>query len=134
MEPDIISTNEFKGSVYYVFRNDKMAGDRYDNTKDSYYSPAKFRETTKGASVGGPLIQDKLFFFANKKKLESTRTAPNFGPLGSSMTNVGITQSAIDQAQAIAKTQYGLDIGTLEVPVGTKMTVDDTWAVKGFTT
>ena len=119
-------TNDFKGSVYYVFRNDKMAGDRYDNTKDTYYSPAKFRETTKGASVGGPLIQDKLFFFANKEKLESTRTAPNFGPLGSSMTNVGVTQSAIEQAQAIAKAQYGLDIGTLEVPVGTKMTVDDT--------
>ncbi|OBV40080.1 MULTISPECIES: TonB-dependent receptor [Janthinobacterium] len=119
-------TNEFKGSVYYVFRNDKMAGDRYNNAKDTYYSPEKFRETTKGASVGGPLIQDKLFFFANKEKLESTRTAPSFGPLGSSMTNVGVTQSAIDQARAIAQSQYGLNIGTTEVPAGTKMTVDDT--------
>lgn len=119
-------TNDFKGSVYYVFRNDKMAGDRYDSTKDSYYKPAPFRETTKGVSVGGPLIQDKLFFFANKEKLESTRTALSFGPLGSSMTNVGITQSAIEQAQAIAQNQYGINIGTTTVPAGSKMTVDDT--------
>lgn len=120
-------TNDVKGSVYYVFRNDKMAGDRYDNVKDSYYAPAPFRETTKGASVGGPLIKDKLFFFANKERLESTRTAPNFGPIGSSMTNVGVTEAAIAEAQAIAKNQYGgLDIGTLTVPSGTKLVVNDT--------
>ena len=119
-------TNEFKGSVYYVFRNDTMAGDRYNSSNDTYSAPPAFRETTKGVSVGGPLIKDKLFFFANKEKLESTRTAPNFGPLGSSMTNVGVTQSAIDQLQAIAKSQYGLDVGTTAVPAGTKMTVNDT--------
>ncbi|MFZ4878818.1 TonB-dependent receptor domain-containing protein [Janthinobacterium sp. Mn2066] len=120
-------TNDVKGSVYYVFRNDKMAGDRYDNVKDSYYAPAPFRETTKGATVGGPLIKDKLFFFANKERLESTRTAPNFGPIGSSMTNVGIDPAAIAAAQAIAKNQYnGLDIGTLAVPGGTKLVVNDT--------
>ncbi|MED5598058.1 TonB-dependent receptor [Janthinobacterium sp. P210006] len=118
-------TNEFKGSVYYVFRNDKMAGDRYDNLKDSYYAPAPFRETTKGVSVGGPLIKDKLFFFANKEKLESTRTAPNFGPIGSSMTNVGVTESAIAGAQAIAQNTYNLPIGTTAVPADTKLTVDD---------
>ena len=118
-------TNDVKGSVYYVFRNDSMAGDRYDNVKDSYYAPAPFRETTKGISVGGPLIQDKLFFFANKEKLESTRTAPNFGPLGSPMTNVGVTESAITEAQAIAQNVYKMPIGTTNVPAGTKLTVDD---------
>ena len=118
-------TNDVKGSVYYVFRNDRMAGDRYDNVKDSYYAPAPFRETTKGVSVGGPLIKDKLFFFANKEKLESTRTAPNFGPIGSSMTNVGITESAISALQTIAKDKYNLPVGTTAVPAGTKLTVDD---------
>ena len=120
-------TNEFKGSAYFVFRNDKMAGDRYDNTKDTYSAPEPFRETTKGVTVGGPLIKDKLFFFANKERLESTRTAPSFGPLGSNKTNVGISDAAIAAAQAIAKNNYnGLDIGTTSIPAGTQLLVNDT--------
>ncbi|WP_426074203.1 carboxypeptidase regulatory-like domain-containing protein [Janthinobacterium sp. DSP2-3-3] len=120
-------TNEFKGSAYFVFRNDKMAGDRYDNNKDTYSSPEPFRETTKGVTVGGPLIKDKLFFFANKERLESTRTAPSFGPLGSNKTNVGISDAAIAAAQAIAKNNYGgLDIGTTAIPAGTQLLVNDT--------
>ena len=118
-------TNDVKGSVYYVFRNDKLAGERFNQTDGTYYDPAKFKETTKGATVGGPLIKDKLFIFANYEKLESTRAAPSYGPIGSSMTNVGVTQSAIDQAQQIAQNTYGLDVGTSVVPGGTMLAVTD---------
>ena len=118
-------TNTVKGSVYYVFRNDKLAGDRYNATNDTYNPPAKFKETTKGGTIGLPLIQDKLFLFANWEKLESTRAAPSFGPLGSSLTNVGITPSAIASAQAIAQSTYGMDIGNSNVPSGTALNVTD---------
>jgi hypothetical protein len=118
-------TNTIKGSVYYVFRNDSLAGDRYDITKDTYSAPAPFKETTKGFTFGAPLIKDKLFIFANYEKLESTRTAPSFGPIGSDKTNVGVTSAAIQQAQQIAKDRYGLDIGTSEVPGGTALNVTD---------
>ena len=117
-------TNTIKGSAYYVFRNDKLAGDRYNQTTGEYYEPAPFKETTKGVTVGGPIIKDKLFFFANFEKLESSRSTPSFGPLGSSMTNVAITPAAIAQAQSIA-TGYGMDIGTDAVPTGTKLDVTD---------
>lgn len=30
-------TNKVKGSVYYVFRNDKLAGERYNSATDSYF-------------------------------------------------------------------------------------------------
>ncbi len=118
-------TNKVKGSVYYVFRNDSTVGDRFNASTGEYYEPAKFKETTKGATVGGPLIKDKLFIFANYEKLESTRTAPSFGPVGSSLTNVGITPGAIAQAQQIAQNRYGLDAGTDVVPVGTMLDVTD---------
>src|SRR5450830_1262125 len=118
-------TNKVKGSVYYVFRNDKTVGDRFNSTTSEYYEPAKFKETTKGATVGGPLIKDKLFIFANYEKLESTRTAPSFGPVGSTLTNVAITPNAIAQAQQIAKNSYGLDAGTDVVPAGTMLNVTD---------
>jgi len=118
-------TNKVKGSAYYVFRNDKLAGDRYNLSNDSYTAPAPFKETTKGATLGGPLIKDTLFLFANVEKLESSRTAPQFGPLGSSMTNVGITPDAIAKVQDISKNKYGFDAGTSQVPEGLAMDVTD---------
>jgi outer membrane receptor protein involved in Fe transport len=118
-------TNQVKGSVYYVFRNDKLAGDRYNAATDTYAPPAPFKETTRGATIGAPLIKDKLFIFANYEKLESTRTAPAFGPIGSSLTNVGVTPAAIASAQNIAKNTYGIDIGTDQVPAGTALNVTD---------
>jgi hypothetical protein len=118
-------TNNVKGSVYYVFRNDEFAGDRFNATANTYAPPAPFKETTKGGTLGFPILKDKLFMFLNWEKLESTRAAPSFGPLGSSMTNVGVTPAAIAAAQAIAKNTYGVDIGTSEVPSGTALDVTD---------
>ena len=54
-------TNDFKGSVYYVFRNDSLVGQRYNRTTDSYADAPKFNEDTKGFTLGGPIIPDKLF-------------------------------------------------------------------------
>jgi hypothetical protein len=118
-------TNELKGSIYYVYRNDKLVGQRYNATTDSYIDAPNFQENTKGVTLGGPIIKDKLFFFASLEELKSSRTAPAYGPLGSSQTNVGITPSAIAGAQAIAKTKYGTDIGSTEVPTGTELSVRD---------
>jgi hypothetical protein len=119
-------TNTVKGSVYYVFRNDSLAGDRYNNATDTYTAPAPFKETTKGATVGGPLIKDKLFIFAAYEKLESTRTAPSFGPIGSPFTNVGIAPSTIASATQIAKDTYGINIGDSSLISGSQLKVDDT--------
>ncbi|MYM30788.1 Oar protein [Duganella sp. CY15W] len=118
-------TNTVKGNVYYVFRNDRLAGDRYNASNDTYTAPAPFKETTKGATVGGPLIKDKLFIFAAYEKLESTRNAPSFGPIGSGYTNVGINPSAISAAQDIAKNTYGVNIGDSTLTAGSQLTVDD---------
>jgi hypothetical protein len=107
-------TNKWKGSLYYVFRDDKLAGDRYNVTTDSYYAPQKFEETTKGAWVSGPLIKDKLFMFLLMEETRSTRNAAAFGPIGSEFTNVGITQDSINAVRDIAKTKWGMDVGTVE--------------------
>jgi len=119
-------TNEFKGSVYYVFRDDSLAGDRYNRTSQTYFAPPPSEDTTKGFTLGGPIIKDKLFFFANYEEYKSSRVAPTFGPLGSSATNVGITQAAIDQAISIARDTWGFDAGNSEVPSGLAVDVKDT--------
>ncbi len=118
-------TNDVKGSVYYVFRDDSLSGNKFNRTDGSYFAPAPFKEDTKGVTVGGPIIKDKLFFFANLEELKSTREVPVFGPLGGALTNVGITPSAIAGAQAIARDTYKINIGSSDIPGGTQLVVKD---------
>ncbi|MEJ5999866.1 TonB-dependent receptor [Paucibacter soli] len=118
-------TNDFKGSVYYVYRDDKLAGQRFNRGNQSYFQPAAFKEDTKGFTLGGPIIKDKLFFFANYEEFKSTRSTPSFGPVGSALTNVGITQAQIDAAVKVAKDNWGIDIGNSDAPTGAQAKVKD---------
>jgi len=118
-------TNDLRGSVYHVFRNDKMAGDRYNATDGTYAPPPPFTEKTTGVTLGGPLIKDKLFIFFSGEDSSSSRASPAFGPLGSPLTNVGITPSAIAAVQKISHDQYGFDAGSSDAPTGLAQTVQD---------
>ena len=109
-------TNDFKGSVYYVFRDDQMNGRRFNSTSNTYFSFLPFTEKTVGATLGGPIIKDKLFFFASYEELKSNRAQPEFGQVGSPLTNVAISQNAIDQLTQIAKSKYNIDVGTPNGP------------------
>lgn len=55
-------TNEFHGSAYSYFRNDAMTGDR---VKGQDIVVPNLEQTQAGFSIGGPIVKDKLFFFAN---------------------------------------------------------------------
>ena len=118
-------TNEFKGSVYYVYRDGKLVGDRFNRTDGSYAPAPGFKEDTKGFTLGGPIIPDKLFFFGSYEELKSTRAAPEFGPVGDSKTNVAITPASMTQAATIAKSAYGVDVGSFSIPVGAQLMVKD---------
>ncbi|HEY5800785.1 MAG TPA: TonB-dependent receptor, partial [Burkholderiaceae bacterium] len=119
-------TNNIHGSVYYVYRDDRFAGDRYNRTNDSYFAPPVFKETTKGVTVGGPIIKDKLFFFASFEDFVSTRDTPQFGPIGSALTPVGITQAAVAQANSIAAARYpGLLVGSLDATTAADLKIKD---------
>ena len=117
-------TNEFRGSVYYVFRDDGLAGDRYNRATDIYSAPPKFKEETKGFTFGGPLIKDNLFFFTSYEELESTRGGPAAGPVGSDRFVLPILPSEISAAQSIASSKWSIDTGTAD-PDGAALTVKD---------
>jgi hypothetical protein len=117
-------TNDFKGSVYKVYRDQKMVGDRYNRSTNTYTPVLPFSEDTKGFTLGGPIIKDKLFFFVSYEELASTKASPAFGPIGSSLTNVGITPTAISGLQSIALSTYRADLGNADTPSG-MLTVKD---------
>ena len=107
-------TNDLRGSVYYVYRDQSMVGDRYNRLTDGYSKVAPFKESTTGITLGGPIVKDTLFFFLSYEELKSNRIQPGFGPVGSALTNVAITQAAINNIATTARTQYNFDIGTLD--------------------
>ena len=118
-------TNELHGTATYVYRDDKMAGDRYNRANDTYSPPPVFEEKLKGFTLGGPIIKDKIFFFLGYEELTSTRNAPDFGPIGSSNGGiVGISQAAITGLQNTGRTRYSIELGDVGASGG-ELTVKD---------
>ncbi len=69
--------NYFEGSAYYYFRNEKLAGKTPGDIPDDERTRlAPFSVHTYGARLGGPIIQDKLFFFANVELLREEEPFP----------------------------------------------------------
>jgi len=59
-------SNVEHGSAYYVFQNQGLVGNGANDTK--YPS---FKDYTFGASLGGKIIQNKLFYFINAERTDS---------------------------------------------------------------
>jgi len=57
-------TNTFKASAYTYHRNENMRGDAV-NGQQIQGAREKDRNTTYGFTLGGPIIENKLFFFVN---------------------------------------------------------------------
>ena len=119
-------TNNLRGTVTYVYRDDKLAGDRYNRANDTYSDPPEFEEDLKGFTLGGPIVKDKLFFFVGYEELASTRKAPDFGPIGAGTGGVvGITAQTIANVAQTAQTEYGIDLGTVGGGGGGELLVKD---------
>ena len=69
-------TNTFKGSAYTYHYNDNMRGNRVDG--ESMNVPAENDKHIYGATFGGPIIKDKLFFFANVEYQKVPSTVVNW--------------------------------------------------------
>ncbi|MEX0288386.1 MAG: carboxypeptidase regulatory-like domain-containing protein [Flavobacteriaceae bacterium] len=70
-------TNEFYGTVYGFFRNEDMTGGKIQG--DDVFK-ADLSQTQYGISVGGPIVKNKLFFFANFERDERTDLGSGFVP------------------------------------------------------
>lgn len=57
-------TNRFHGSVYEFLRNRALNSNTFFNNRTAVARPA-FTQNQYGGGLGGPVIKDKLFFFAN---------------------------------------------------------------------
>jgi hypothetical protein len=107
-------TNDFEGSAYYFTTDDSLTGDKSDGVD---LAIGDFSEDYYGFTFGGPIIRDKLFFFANYEKFETTTPSNT-----QTIDNIaGVTQADVDRARSILQTEYGFDPG----PFATSDTDED---------
>src|SRR6185312_12214505 len=105
-------TNDINGSVYTYWRDRAME-------RDQPYLTA-FNQTQYGASIGGPIVKDKAFFFVNPEWQSQARPASGIA-VGDAGTNV---TAASVQRFTDALTSRGMtNLGTGDrVPVKNPLT------------
>ena len=109
-------TNKFRGSAYIFHRNENMRGDAVDRTQIGQ-AREKFKVTTYGATIGGPIIKDKLFFFVNG---EMTKQPTIVNSWVASRDGVAIpdqyvsrtTLADLERVSNHVKSKYGYDTGS----------------------
>ncbi len=66
--------NEFFGTAFLTYRDDKMQGQRVGNT----FAPIQSMKINQyGVSLGGPIIKNKLFFFFNLEQQKTLQPGPS---------------------------------------------------------
>jgi hypothetical protein len=103
-------SNEWHGSVFYDYTSDSLKGDKLE---DEDIDTGDFDEKRYGATLGGPIIQDKLFFFLAYEKLEGANQFDRVAAGGATSGRVvrGASQDQIDEIFAIARDIYGYTPG-----------------------
>ncbi len=107
-------TNTFKGSAYYLFRSEQMNGTKIGNTELT--NLAKQSNKIIGATLGGPIIKDKLFFFVSGEVEEEDRPGITFTPTGGSGTG-NISSTPIDSLRKLSdhlRTKYNYETGAFD--------------------
>ncbi len=93
-------TNDFHGTVYGFYRDETMTGKKI---KGENVTRPDLNQTQYGISIGGPIVKNKLFFFANFEKderddLGSNGFVPNTGTGAVNESNVLISDfNAVDR-------------------------------------
>ena len=102
-------TNDWKGSVFAYYRDDGFFGDGPDTLGEL----GDFEEEQFGFRLGGPLVEDKAFFFVNAET--SDRAQPTGWSIDGSGGQTFFNGAAVDEAERfrqISIDQYGFDPGS----------------------
>ncbi|WP_332910656.1 TonB-dependent receptor [Algoriphagus boritolerans] len=108
-------TNNVEGSAYYFFRNQDNVGTQ---AGDNTFDPGEFKYRQVGFRVGGPIIKDKLFFFASFEDEKTTEPGTNFRansgsePIGGNTTRV--LASDLTELSNFLRTNFGYETGPFQ--------------------
>jgi hypothetical protein len=108
-------TNEFQGSIYYQFRDNDLVGDQAGaNT----FNAGTFDFSQFGGWVGGPILKNKLFFFASYENEETTQPLTTFRAnnggetVGGNVTRV--LRTDLETLSSYLRDNFGYETGPFE--------------------
>lgn len=107
-------TNTLKGTVYGLYRNQDFNGLNVGSVK----LPALVKSSNQifGATLGGAIIKNKLFFFASYEEEERSQPGIAFSPRGGSGAG-NVSNTSVDSLNKFAnhlRTAYGYDPGSFD--------------------
>ncbi len=106
-------TNRYQGTAYYFTRNESFIGDEVGST-ELIESDLQFGQY--GASFGGPIVKDKLFFFLNAEVVRRDDPGSNFiadrGQANPGPEVSRVDANTMDAIQARLRNVYNYDPGT----------------------
>ena len=109
-------TNQFKGSVYTYIKGGDLQGYNVAKVK---LNKQTFEYNQRGASIGGPIIKNKLFFFISGEQVRQTAPATLFSASSAAKAAVrgSVSQANADTLAALAsflQSKFGYDPGAYE--------------------
>jgi len=119
-------SNEWHGSAFYDYTNQNMTGDSLEGQD---IDTGEFTIQRYGATLGCPIIKDKLFFFLAYEYLKGANLFDRVPTGGETSGRVikGVSQEQLDWIAQIAQDVYGYEVGpiTKSLPV-----TDEKWTAK----
>jgi len=109
-------TNSFHGTALYEYSDQDLIGDNTDGRRVTNI----FKEESYAATLGGPIIPDRLFFFASYEKFKAERGSIA-GPVGSGKPVIAgnpnaaipyITPAQVQSVQNILASVYNYNLDT----------------------
>jgi len=90
-------SNSFHGSVYEFLRNSALDAKNFFE-QDPTLPKASFRQNQFGGAIGGPLIKNRTFFFADYEGIRRAKGIPNFLTVPSLELQNGTDPTPVDPA------------------------------------
>lgn len=103
--------NKFSGSAFFTFRNEDLRGDKIDGED---FTSAPFEEKRWGATLSGPILRDRLFFFGAYEETD-LGDSQDRGPVGAGFPNSlnFITEPQFNELSQILSSTYGIETGPI---------------------
>ncbi len=107
-------TNDVTGSVYYFSRSQNLVGDKISGVENKF---SDFGSNNIGFRIGGPIIKDKLFFFANYERERQDAPGTTFTASRNGSTGTTVSQAdgaALDALSTFLFEKYDYSTGPYE--------------------
>jgi len=103
--------NEWHGSAFFDYTDDSLRGDKLEGER---LASPDFDEKRYGATIGGPIIKDKLFFYVAYEKLEGAQTFDRGTADSNRAVQVeGVSSEQFARIGEIARSLYDYEPGGL---------------------